>query len=137
MVQQFTCKYEFGQCPKYDYFIRHFPEPRKRHLQLSKPLSLDAFCAQMAPPYLYTPNEPSHIFTCPDVSLPKPLRVSMRLWPPLSAFECLWVSLDGDPTRTPLSLKRTDLMTLLVPFRRFRVMCSTRSKQFRCARAEH
>ena len=34
------------------------PEPRKRHLPLPRPLSLDAFCAQMAPHIFKNSEEP-------------------------------------------------------------------------------
>ena len=44
-------------------FSGTLPEPRKRNLPLPKPLSLDAFCAQMAPHVFGKPKKASHIFT--------------------------------------------------------------------------
>ena len=43
------------------------PEPRKHNLPLPKPLSLDAFCAQMAPHIFGNPNKASHILTHSDM----------------------------------------------------------------------
>ena len=43
------------------------PKPRKRHLSLQRPISLDPFCARMALHIFRNPSEPSHIFTHTDM----------------------------------------------------------------------
>ena len=60
------------------------PEPRKRHLPLSRPLSLDAFCAQMAPHNFRNPDNLLHIFPYPD----KPSADFTRSEEPSSGHSC-------------------------------------------------
>ena len=58
------------------------PESRKRNLPLPKPLSLDAFCAQMAPHIFGNPNKASPALAHPD----EPFRALSKLKKPSVDF---------------------------------------------------
>ena len=63
------------------------------------------------------------------ICLPKPFQTPSNLRPTLYAHSCLWIELIHlGPTRSPFLQKYPDSITLLVPFQRLQVMCSTRSK---------
>ena len=101
------------------------PEPRKRHLPLPRPLSLNVFSAQMARHIYSNPDKPSHIATHPDMppyTSTHPAEPSPTLW-------CLVVHrfYEAAPSQKTLGLNNT---VGSVPFRRFQVMCSTRFKPF-------
>ena len=59
------------------------PEPRKRHLLLPRPLSLDAFCAQMAPHIFPNLDEPPHVTSRSDM----PPKAFMLPVEPLTDFD--------------------------------------------------
>ena len=99
------------------------PEPRKRHLPLPRPLSLNAFGAQMAPHIYSNPDKTCispHTLIC--LHIPRPTLPNLH--PPCGVLWCI------GSTRPPLPKKHSDSITPLVTFRRFQVMCSTRFKQF-------
>ena len=134
-------------------------ESRKCKLPLPKPLSLDAFSAQMAPHLFGNPDKALHDSAHPDIlcqALPhlgEPLVDFKQLGVPSVDFmrpDEPSVALTGlmslvtssgalcrgpvntrslGPTGQSLPQNQLDLITLLVPFRRFQVMCSTRFKQ--------
>ena len=81
------------------------PEPRKRHLPLPRPLSIDAFCEQMAPHIFKNPREPLHIFTHPDMPSRTPTHSvdpCGTLWKPVD----LWDK-DMDPRSLGARLRPT------------------------------